>query len=225
MRSAKNGRESGSVALKLTAIVAGAGALGLLLLHLASKADYENRLSESQVKNTQLSRMVAEQTAELEKVSVQLWEMKRLRRENKEIHELRAASADVQRLQKEKETMFREMEVLRSKLNHAQIQATQLQERARDAQQALRQTQGSLTANVALQQKNACIANLKQIDGAKQQWAIDNRKNARDTPTAAELFGPARYISLEPTCPTGGGRYGIHEVRLNPTCSHPDHKL
>jgi chromosome segregation ATPase len=199
--------------------------LGILLLHLASKADYENRLSESQVTNTQLSRKVAEQSAELEKVSVQLGEMKRLRRENKEIHELRAASADVLRLQKEKETMFREMEVLRSKLNHAQIQATQMQEQARDAQQALRQTQSVVNANAAQIQKNRCIANLKQIDGAKQQWAIENRKNARDTPTVAELFGPALYIKVEPVCPTGGGRYRINEVRLNPTCSHPDHKL
>ena len=225
MRSSIERRESGTVALKLTASIAGAAILGLLLLHLASKADYENRLSEVQVKNTELSRTVAEQAAELEKVGGQLGEMKRLRRENKEIHELRAASGDVQRLQKEKEKLLREMELLRSKLNHAQTQASQMQERARDAQQALRQTRSAVTAGMVQQQTKACIANLKQIDGAKQQWAIDNRKSGRDVPTAAELFGTTLYIKIEPTCPAGGARYGINAVQFNPTCSHPDHKL
>ena len=30
-------------------------------------------------------------------------------------------------------------------------------------------------------QKNSCIANLKQIDGAVQQWALENKKVATDT--------------------------------------------
>src|SRR5579871_5721695 len=30
-------------------------------------------------------------------------------------------------------------------------------------------------------QKNACIANLKQIDGAVQQWALENKKTSTDT--------------------------------------------
>ena len=29
--------------------------------------------------------------------------------------------------------------------------------------------------------KNACIANLKQIDGAIQQWALEQKKNTTDT--------------------------------------------
>ena len=30
-------------------------------------------------------------------------------------------------------------------------------------------------------QTKACIANLKQIDGAVQQWALENKKQATDT--------------------------------------------
>ena len=30
-------------------------------------------------------------------------------------------------------------------------------------------------------QKNACIANLKQIDGAVQQWALENKKSGTAT--------------------------------------------
>jgi len=36
-------------------------------------------------------------------------------------------------------------------------------------------------------QTNACIQNLGQIDGAKQQWAIENKKKDTDTPTTEEL--------------------------------------
>lgn len=218
-------REAGFVGLKVAGILAGAAVFGILMLHLASKADYEKRLSATVVKNTELSRKVAEQAAALEQVSGQLGEMKRLRRENKEIHELRAASADVQRLQKENEKLMREMVVLRSQLSHAQTQATQLRETARDAQQELRQTQSVVVANTAREQRNACIANLRWIDGAKQQWALDERKSAQEIPAVAELFGQQRYIPIEPVCPTSGGRYQILAVGLPPACSHPDHKL
>ena len=30
-------------------------------------------------------------------------------------------------------------------------------------------------------QKNACISNLKRIDGAVQQWALENKKQSTDT--------------------------------------------
>jgi len=36
-------------------------------------------------------------------------------------------------------------------------------------------------------QTNACINNLRQIDGAKQQWALEAGKVASDTPTPAQI--------------------------------------
>ena len=36
-------------------------------------------------------------------------------------------------------------------------------------------------------QKNACINNLRQIDGAKAQWALENKKVDGDTPVDADL--------------------------------------
>ena len=36
-------------------------------------------------------------------------------------------------------------------------------------------------------QKNACINNLRIINGAKQQWALENNKSAEDVPTAQDL--------------------------------------
>jgi len=34
----------------------------------------------------------------------------------------------------------------------------------------------------AASQKNACIANMKQMDGAKATWALEQKKTSTDTP-------------------------------------------
>src|SRR6476620_6553741 len=36
-------------------------------------------------------------------------------------------------------------------------------------------------------QKNACINNLRQIDGAKQQWALESKAAAHASPTATDI--------------------------------------
>ena len=73
-------------------------------------------------------------------------------------------------------------------------------------------------------QKSACIANLKQIDGAKATWALENRKTSADTPTTGDLYGGTKYIRDEPGCP-GGGVYVINAVDLKPTCNITEHTL
>ena len=73
-------------------------------------------------------------------------------------------------------------------------------------------------------QMNACINNLRQIDGAKQEWALENNKKGSDTPTQADLV---RFINKNgpfPVCPAGG-TYTIGAVSNAPTCSIPKHKL
>lgn len=67
-------------------------------------------------------------------------------------------------------------------------------------------------------QKNACIANLKQIEGAKATWALEQKKALTDTPAATHIYGTTNYIRDEPFCP-GGGTYGINQVDSKPTCS------
>ena len=64
----------------------------------------------------------------------------------------------------------------------------------------------------------SCIAYLKQIDGAKATWALENKKTNSDVPTASDLFGPTAYIRDTPQCP-GGGTYTLNAVVLTPTCS------
>ena len=67
-------------------------------------------------------------------------------------------------------------------------------------------------------QKNACIANLKQISGAKASWAMEQKKNNSDTPNATDLYGSTAYIRDEPTCP-GGGTYTPGQVDTTVLCS------
>ena len=72
--------------------------------------------------------------------------------------------------------------------------------------------------------KSSCIANLKQIDQGKEQWAMDNKKNSGDTVAMTDLVGATAYIKATPTCPSGGS-YTVGNVGTNPTCSISGHAL
>ena len=75
-----------------------------------------------------------------------------------------------------------------------------------------------------LSQKNACIANLKQIDGAKNTWALENRKVSTDTPLTTDLYGATLYIRDQPTCPANGV-YTLGTVATKPSCNIGGHTL
>ena len=53
-------------------------------------------------------------------------------------------------------------------------------------------------------QMNACINNLRQIDGAVQQWALENKKDIAAAVGAADV---APYLKTPPVCPGGGTTY------------------
>ncbi|MBI1178046.1 prepilin-type N-terminal cleavage/methylation domain-containing protein [bacterium] len=71
-------------------------------------------------------------------------------------------------------------------------------------------------------QKNACINNLRQIDGAKEQWALENNKASG----AVQTTDVAPYIkgSKMPTCPASGN-YTVGDLGTSPTCTITDHVL
>lgn len=75
-------------------------------------------------------------------------------------------------------------------------------------------------------QKNACIANLKQIDGAVQQWALETRKLGAATYT---LSDPQILMFLKdgtlPTCHAGGSYSAGRDVADSPKCTIPGHSL
>ena len=75
-------------------------------------------------------------------------------------------------------------------------------------------------------QQNACINNLRQIDSAKQQWALETRQATNATPARTDIdpylgrSGSATNV----VCPAGGttatfaSSYTINSVSQAPAC-------
>ena len=69
-------------------------------------------------------------------------------------------------------------------------------------------------------QQNACINNLRQMDGAIQQWALETKQSASANVSSTDI---TPYIKLTtdnnlPACPAGGS-YTFTTVSAAPTCS------
>lgn len=62
---------------------------------------------------------------------------------------------------------------------------------------------------------NACVNNLRQIDGAKQQWMVENRKTTNDV-VAWDDIRP--YLKPTLVCPQGG-TYILGRIGESPRCS------
>jgi prepilin-type N-terminal cleavage/methylation domain-containing protein len=73
-------------------------------------------------------------------------------------------------------------------------------------------------------QANACINNLVKINGAKEQWALENKQVTGATPVDSNLFGSSLYISTKPTCPANG-TYTLNAVGTAPTCTVSGHTM
>jgi hypothetical protein len=73
---------------------------------------------------------------------------------------------------------------------------------------------------------SACINNLRQIDGAKQTWALENNKPNNEVVTWKNI---APYMGRSGGtgrvwCPSGGV-YRLRTLEKAPTCSIPGHEL
>ena len=76
-------------------------------------------------------------------------------------------------------------------------------------------------------QMNACINNLRQIDGAVQQWALENKKKSSDTYTLNDVKSYIKLTSAGnlPECPAGGKYSPGGTVTNSPTCTITGHAL
>lgn len=72
-------------------------------------------------------------------------------------------------------------------------------------------------------QKNACMANLRILDGATQQWALENKKRSTDKVNVEQI---SKYLKGDkiPACPAGG-TYTFGRVKDQPKCSIPGHEI
>jgi hypothetical protein len=69
----------------------------------------------------------------------------------------------------------------------------------------------------------ACINNLRQIDGAKEQWALEKHKGTNDVPSVADI-SPYILNQEMPKCPVGG-IYTLGSAGKGPRCNVAGHVL
>ena len=75
-------------------------------------------------------------------------------------------------------------------------------------------------------QMNACINNLRQVDGAKQHWALETKQNGTATPVQTDIDpylgrGATATTTICPAAGVGGtfaGSYTINSVAVPPVC-------
>lgn len=154
-------------------------------------------------------------------------ELARLRKDNLELHRLRnevrqlregnSPATQTARAGSAVETPAATAELL-GKLQR-QVQQLQVENaQLRAAEQQALQLQDQAEALSAV-----CINNLRHLDGAKEQWALENRQPAGALPELADLesYLPDPNVWV---CPAGGS-YFVDGVGIPPTCSIPGHSL
>jgi prepilin-type N-terminal cleavage/methylation domain-containing protein len=74
-------------------------------------------------------------------------------------------------------------------------------------------------------QESACINNLKQIDGAKQTWALENRASQTSVPALSNIqpYLGRGTAGTAPTCPADAANsfatsYSLNDLQTTPTC-------
>jgi hypothetical protein len=151
--------------------------------------------------------------------AVQGAEGDRLRRENQNLTQTIAQlKNETNRLQQANRQLTQQLVAVGETAQQQQQRLQQWDAASRQARAAAQQSQTQ-----AVIERNACIANLKLIDAAKLQWALEYSKTEDAIPTAQDLL-PYFKDGIFPVCPSGG-TYAINAVGQTPTCSIPGHAL
>ena len=220
-------RNSGSTRTALLCLVAAVGGAGAAFFFAQKvKAALSAELSATREQLTQL-KAEAPDPKEVEQLRAQVRAAAELKKEAEEVHRLRG---EVTGLRKDKAT-FEQTKAENAQLRVAVQQARQLQAennslrgQVQSAVQNLQHVQALAVGQPGQAQKHGCIANLKQIDGAIQQWALENRKVAA---SQVDWRGILPYLkgTMLPPCPSGGTYLPGQSVSASPTCSVPGHTL
>jgi septal ring factor EnvC (AmiA/AmiB activator) len=178
---------------------------------LDSARESKQQVEDLQTQLDQLkSSIAAERNAELSKLRADNLDLPRLRNQ---VTQLQAANM---KFQAANQKLTQQLQAI---LSTAQQQQGQLQQLVTEKQQ----TRAAAAQADEEAARNACINNLRQIDAAKNEWALENNKAVGAVPTEQELVQYLKNYVL-PTCPSGG-TYTINAVGTPPTCSIPGHVL
>lgn len=197
--------------------------------------------SASQKKDAELAAL-RQDTQQLQQLRAELEDAKNVhpQQESDELIRLHRDNEDLLRLRNEVGQLRKENQQLSAQIQTAQAQAqgaqAQVQALRANPAQAPAPGQPNAAAQAAFaarygvqaqtpeqQQAAVCINNLRMIDAAKQQWALENHKPAGTLLTAADLAPYLKGQAL-PSCPAGGV-YTLNPVGLTPLCNIPGHAL
>jgi chromosome segregation ATPase len=185
---------------------------------LVSRNESKQRADDLQTQLDQLkSSIAAAQGAELSRLRADNLDLPRLR------NEVTLMQATNVQLRAANRKLTQQLQAI---LTTAQDQQAQLEKLALENQQAraaVKQADAAIQQADAEAARNQCINNLRQIDAAKDEWALENNKPAGAIPTAQDLL-PYLTDQTFPVCPSGG-TYTIGSVGVPPTCSIPGHAL
>jgi len=168
---------------------------------LVSLNESKQQAADSQAQLEQLkSSVAASQSAQVSKLRADNLDLPRLRNQ-------------VTMLQAANDKLTQQLQAVVSAAQQQQAQLEQLSVERQRARAAAQQSDAEAA-------RNKCINNLRQIDGAKNEWALENNKAVGAVPTAQDI---APYIKLDangniPGCPSGG-TYTIGAVGEQPSCS------
>lgn len=197
--------------------------------------------SAGQKKDAELAAL-REESQQLQKLRAELEETKnvRVQAESDELARLRKDQEELRRLRNEVGQLRTEKQQLATQVQSAQAQAQGAQQqiqalRTNPAQPgapaqmdaaalaAFKARYGLAAQTPEQAQITVCINNLRLIDAAKQQWALEKQKARGALLTAADL-APYLRSNTVPACPAGGV-YTLNPVGLAPICSIPGHTL
>ena len=204
-----------------------ASLLGLAWLY-ATNQKKDQELAALREDSQQLQQLRAEvEEAKTNSAQTASTEDARLHKDKEDLLRLRN---EVGQLRKEKQQLNTQLQTAQNQVQGAQAQMEAM--RANPAAQAAARYSGapnSLAPASAVPispeqaNLNACINNLRQIDGAKQQWALEHQKAASALMTQADLL-PYFIGNAMPTCPAGGV-YSLNPVSVPPICNIPGHTI
>jgi DNA repair exonuclease SbcCD ATPase subunit len=143
-----------------------------------------------------------------------------MQKDNEELLKLRN---QVKQLGDEKAQLTKQLTAAQTQAARSQAEVQQVQARVTENAKQMAEQQ-ILQARQNASAVNACINNLRLLDAAKQQWALENNKTGEAVPQPQDILPYVGANGQFPQCP-GGGRYTLNAVNQAPTCSIPGHAL
>ena len=179
-------------------------------------------LRQAQQAASESSEALRAEQAELESLRLQAEELPRLRRDSQELIRLRN---EVRQLRDSKGEFQQHLDATGEENEQLRAIAQQLRQLAAENEQLrtqLYQAENPSAPPATTSTKDLCARNLRQLDAAIQQWALENQKTATDTVTSEDLM-PYLPAGM-PACPAGG-QYTLSTVRAGPKCSIDGHAI